>query len=96
METHRGIQMSTDQHTASRHTEAEGLLGNLETAAFKSHRVVVVDDAFVLLGEDLVQILARITRNAVPLCSAFTLKLASWIAIQSCRRNSLAASIVVI
>ena len=55
METHRGIQMPTDQHTAARHTEAEGLLWDLKTESVNRHRVVVIHDSFVLLREDLLQ-----------------------------------------
>ena len=55
--------MLADQHPASRQTETEGLLRDLQTAAFESHRVVVVDDAFLLLGEDLVQIRSRIRKK---------------------------------
>ena len=50
------VQMLADQDPASRQTETKRLLRDLQAAAFESHRVVVVDDAFLLLGEDLVQI----------------------------------------
>ena len=48
--------MLTHQHSAACQTEAEGLLGDLQTAAFESDRVVVVDDPFLLLRKDLLQI----------------------------------------
>src|SRR5262245_64647466 len=60
------IQVLTDQDAASSHSETERLLWNLETAAFKSHGVVVVDDAFMLLREDLVQIVASIREKGGP------------------------------
>ena len=34
--------------------------------AVKSHRVVIVDDAFMLLGKDLVQIVAWIGQKSCP------------------------------
>ena len=57
------VQMLADQDPASRQTETKRLLRDLQAAAFESHRVVVVDDAFLLLGEDLVQILSRIRKK---------------------------------
>src|SRR5213594_922676 len=60
MNAHRLVQVFTKQDPAARHTEAEGLLWNLQTATFPSHRVVVVDGPFMMQGEDLVQIVAGI------------------------------------
>src|SRR4029077_1736101 len=60
MNTESLVQVRTDQYPASRHTEAECLLRNLQTAAVKSHGIVIVDAPFVVLGEDLVQIVAGI------------------------------------
>src|SRR4029434_7953761 len=48
--------MLTHQYSAACQTEAEGLLRDLQTAAFESDRVVVVDDPFLLLRKDLLQI----------------------------------------
>src|SRR6185295_10545910 len=59
----RLVQMLTHQHTASCQTEAEGLLRDLQTAAFESDRIVVVDDPFLLLRKDLLQILSWIGKK---------------------------------
>src|SRR5207237_7826867 len=66
MNGHRLIQVLTHQYSASRHAEAKRLFWNLEAPAFISHRVVVVDDAVMLLGEDLVQIVTRISQKGRP------------------------------
>ena len=60
MNTDGLVQVLTNQHPASRHTETECLLRNLQTTAFKSYGVVVVDDPFMMLGKDLVRIVAGI------------------------------------
>src|SRR5437763_8381811 len=60
------VQMLTNQHPTSGHTEAEALLRDLQTAAVKPHRVVVVDCSFVMLGENLVQIVAGIGQKGRP------------------------------
>ena len=54
------VQMFTDQHRAAGHTEAKGLLWDLETAPLESHGIVVVHDAFLLLRKDLLQVLSRV------------------------------------
>src|SRR4026209_9799 len=58
------VQMLADQDPTSRQTETKRLLRDLQTAALESHRVVVVDDAFLLLGEDLVEILPQIGKKS--------------------------------
>ena len=60
------VQVLTNQHPASSHTEAECLLRNLKTAPFKSHSIVVIDDAVMLLGEDLLEIGSRIGQKGRP------------------------------
>src|SRR6476659_7383792 len=57
------VQMLADQDPTSRQTKTKRLLRDLEASAVESHRVVVVDDAFLLLGTDLVQILSRIRKK---------------------------------